>query len=168
MNMILVPLVPRILQKGELTRRQQRLDLIDGSRPVWLKTGPDILQLLARGLNLCRVLPFARLSACFQGRINPGLIGHPVLFARVGKVFLDWLQFGSLLIGKIQLLLETGWQEQFFTDKRSLVVLRGWNVGGEVVLRPQYGRGQQQGAADDQQGEFGFHVFHFFPVWFAW
>ena len=55
-DMILAPLVLRILQDLELLWRQQRPDLFDGGLSIWLETCPDLLQLAARGLNLCRVL----------------------------------------------------------------------------------------------------------------
>jgi hypothetical protein len=50
-NMTFAPLVLRILENRELLRRQQRLDSNDGCVSVWLETGPDLLQLRARGLN---------------------------------------------------------------------------------------------------------------------
>src|SRR5579862_1455011 len=143
MNMILTPLVLGILQNGELIWCQQRLDFIDGCHPVWLETGPDSLQLLPRRLNLCSVARCTRLTNRFQSSINPGLIGHLISLAGVGKVVLDWLQFGCLLIGEIQLLLEASRKQQSFALKRSLG-LPGLGVGGEDVLCQQYWRSQQQ------------------------
>jgi hypothetical protein len=55
-GMILAPLVLRIRQDLDLLWHQQRPDLPDGCLSVWLETRPDLLQLAARGQNLCRVL----------------------------------------------------------------------------------------------------------------
>ena len=53
--MVFVPLIVGILQNDDLIRCQQRLDLFDGSIAVGLKAGPDLLQLMARGLDSSRV-----------------------------------------------------------------------------------------------------------------
>jgi hypothetical protein len=55
-RIILAPLVLRIRQDLDLLWHQQRPDLPDGCLSVWLETRPDLLQLAARGQNLCRVL----------------------------------------------------------------------------------------------------------------
>jgi len=55
-HMIFAPLILLILQNRELIRRQQRLDLPDAGHAVWLETGPDLLQLFSRGLDLLRAL----------------------------------------------------------------------------------------------------------------
>ena len=165
--MIFAPLVIRVVQNRELIRCQQRPDLIDGCHPVWLETGPDLLQLFARCLNLRRVLRFTRLPVRLLGGINPGLVGCLVLLAGPGKVILDWLQLGSLLVGKLQLLLEPGWKEGSFAQRpvifKRFLVFPGLGEGvgavGVGILRQQCGRGQHQLTAEGEQGEFGFHVF---------
>jgi len=151
--MIFAPLVLRILQNHELIRRQQRLDLIDGCLSVWPETGPDLLQLFACCLNLRRVLRCARLSIRLLGSVNPGLVGCLVLLAGVGKVILDWLQLASLLVGELQLLLETGWKEGSFAQRpvifKRFLVFHGLGEGegigvGVGILRQQCWRGQHQ------------------------
>ncbi len=116
-SVIFAPLVLRIVQHLELIRRKQRFDLLDGRLSVWLETCPDLLQLFARCLNFCRVLRFTRLPICLLSGINTGLVGYLVLLAGVGEVVLDWLQFASLLVGELQLLLETGWKEGLFAQR---------------------------------------------------
>ena len=115
--MIFAPLVLRIVQNRELIRRQQRPDMNDGGLPVWPETSPDLLQLFARRLNLRRVLRCARLPVRLLGGVNPGLVGCLVFLAGFGKVILDWLQLGSLLVGEFQLLLESGWKEGSFAQR---------------------------------------------------
>ena len=131
--MILPPLVFRILQHLELIRRQQEFDILEGCLPVRLEASPDRLQLLARGLNLCRIFRLARLPARLLGGINPRLVGRLVFLACVGEVFLDGLQFGSLLVGELQLFLETGRKEGSFAQRpvlfQRLLVFPGLGEG---------------------------------------
>jgi len=89
----------------------------DGGLPVWPETGPNLLQLYARRLNLRRVLRCARLPGRLLGGVNPGLVGCLVFPAGFGKVVLDWLQFASLLVGELQFLLEPGWKEGLFAQR---------------------------------------------------
>lgn len=139
----------------------------DGCVPVWLETGPDLLQLIARRLNLRRVLGLARPAIQILSGINPRLVGGLILPAGFGKVILDGFHLGSLLAGEPQLLLEAG-REDGFLAQRSVIFQRhlvfqglGEREGigvGVRVLRRQSWRGQHQRAADDGKAEHGFHV----------
>jgi len=97
--------------------RQQRPDLFDGGLSIWLETCPDLLQLAARGLNLCRVPSIGGLADSTRGRRQSGVGGCLILLACLGEVVLDQLQLGSLLCGELQLFLETGRQEASFRLK---------------------------------------------------
>jgi hypothetical protein len=104
------PLVFRIPQQRELFGRQQRLDSGHRGRPVRLEAGPDLLQLIARGLDLARVLRGARLAGRLLRGINPGLVGGLIFLTGFGEVVLDRLQLDPLPVGESHLLLETGRQ----------------------------------------------------------
>src|ERR1017187_8618476 len=99
--MIFAPLIFGILQNDDLIRRQQRLDLFDGSRAVGLETRPDILPLSARRINSSGVFRHARLPAHVQSRVYAGLIGNLIFLARLGEVVLEWLQLDPLPAGKL-------------------------------------------------------------------
>ena len=149
--MIFAPLVLRIVQNRELIRRQQRPDMNDGGLPVWPETGPNLLQLYARRLNLRRVLRDAGLPIRLLGGINTRLVGGLVLLAGLGEVVLDWLQIGSLRVGELHLLLETGRKKTSFAQRPVILqrdlVFHGLGERESVgigVLRQQGWCGQHQ------------------------
>ena len=134
--MVFVPLVLRVFQNLELIRRQDGLDLLEGGLSVWLKTCPDLLQLLAGHLDLCRVLRFARSPIRLLGRVNPGLVGCLILLAGFCEIFLDRLQLDFLLVGELQPLLETRRQQRSFAQipfiLRGCLVLQGLDEGEAI------------------------------------
>ena len=132
------PLVLRILQYLELIRCQQGLDPIDSRLSVSLKTDPDVMQKFARCPNLCGILRGARPSARLLSGINTGLVGCLVLLARVGKDILECLQFGSLRVGELHLLLDTGWENRAFAQRpvvlQSGLVFRGFGERNRICV----------------------------------
>ena len=77
--LVFVPLIVRILQNRDLSRRQQRFYPQDRSGASGIQPRPDFLQLPAGGLDSFRIVCDARLAVRLLRGRNPWLIGDLVL-----------------------------------------------------------------------------------------